>query len=386
MSDSDADHNINDRNTAVEVSAHFKQLLAVILILGAVVILGAVFVIQRELTQQRIARNWSVTEFGLATPHHNRLSADYLDADHNLIADCPADPATHVDPETLVFSYIAGSRTDQEAKIWEPLLASLEKATGLHVEHRVLSDIESQLLELRSHALHITALNTGTIPRAVNACGFVPMFAFSAGDGEIGISTQFIVPATSSIQSIQELKDQRITFTSENSNSGFKAPVVILNSDFGMKPGIEYQYGFSTSHEESIRLIKEDQIVVAPVASDMLERAVAADEIGEDDYRVIYQSERFPSAVFGCLYALSPELQSKIREAFARCSLEGTELADTFESIQFVRVNYKNDFALIRRIDDALGIKHEMNQKFVGSRPQQEVATPRRTLKASNEP
>ncbi len=350
------------------VSTQFKQLLALILILGAVVILWAVFAIQREIAQQRIAKNWSVAEFGLASPYQNRLASDYADEDHDLIADCPSDPQDRCDPERIVFSYIGGSREDEDLALWDPLIQVLEEKTSRTVEHRHFPDIESQLLELRSQALHVTALNTGVIPRAVNACGFVPLYAYGEEGKSTGIATEFIVPASSPLKSIQDLKDKRITFTSENSNSGFKAPVVILNSDFGMRPGLEYHYGFSTSHEESIRLIKEKAITVAPVASDMLQRALVAGEITKDEYRVIYDSEQFPPAVFGCLYSLAPGLQEQIREAFDACSLQDTQLGAALGATRFVSVNYKSDFALIRRIDDALGIKHQIGEQLVSTK------------------
>ena len=323
MQASDHDRNENNGPTPRAVSAQFKQLLAVILILGAVVILWAVFSIQREIAQQRIAKNWSIAEFGLATPYQNRLASNYTDQNKDLIADCPQDPQDRLNPETIVFSYIGGSREDQDRPLWEPLLQALAEKTARPVEHRQLPDVKAQLLELRSQALHVTALNTGATPAPLMFADSFPSMRMGTKGASNGISTEFIVPYSSPVQSIQDLKNKRITFTSENSNSGFKAPVVILNSDFGMRPGLEYHYGFSTSHEESIRLIKENAITVAPVASDMLQRALAAGEIMPNDYRVIYESELFPPAVFGCLYSLDPELQQKIREAFESCSLEG---------------------------------------------------------------
>lgn len=368
MQASDSHPMESDAPRPESVSTQFKQLLAIILILGAVVILWAVFSIQREISRQRAAKNWSLTEFGLATPYQNRLAGTYRDQNHDLIADCPEDPKGILVPETIVFSYIGGSLEDQDSSLWEPLIKVLEEKTSRPVEHRQFPDIESQLLEMRSQALHVTALNTGTIPRAVNACGFVPLFASGEAGKTIGLSTKFIVPQGSTLKAIQDLKGRRITFTSEDSNSGFKAPVVILNSDFGMRPGLEYHYGFSTSHEESIRLIKKNEVAAAPVASDMLQRAMASGKISEDDFRVIYESEQFPPAVFGCLYSLDPKLQQQIREAFQACSLQDTQLGAALGATHFVPIDYKNDFALIRRIDDALGIKHDITERLVSTK------------------
>ncbi len=71
--------------------------------------------------------------------------------------------------------------------------------------------------------------------------------------------------------------------------------------------------------------------------------------------RVIKESERFPPAALGYVYNLSPALASEICAAFLNFQITDPELKKQFsDSTHFVHVSFKNDFDLIRRIDDAV--------------------------------
>lgn len=163
-----------------------------------------------------------------------------------------------------------------------------------------------------------------------------------------------------------DLKGHKITFTNTTSNSGFKAPVVLFLKDFGLAPERDYTWGFSFSHDESIRGVACGELQAAAVASDMLARAEAdLDEslrVSPEQVRVIYTSERFPPAAFGYAHDLDPTLADAIRGAFLEFAWPGTSLETAFgpDATQFVPVSYKDDFAVIRLIDDAHGASYDL--------------------------
>jgi phosphonate transport system substrate-binding protein len=168
---------------------------------------------------------------------------------------------------------------------------------------------------------------------------------------------ELIVPAASPIQKLTDLKGRKITFIDFKSHSGYKAAAVKLMS-LGLLPDQDYQYGFSTSHDESIKGVAKGDYEAAPVASNLLKRAVANGTIRDDQFRRIYASERFPPAALGYAYNLSPELAEKVRSAMLDYSFAGTSLEMLFANsgdTKFVPINYKDDFAIICSIDLALG-------------------------------
>ena len=76
---------------------------------------------------------------------------------------------------------------------------------------------------------------------------------------------------------------------------------------------------------------------------------------------MIYKSELFPTAAIGVTYLLKPELTEKIKNTLLNFKWEDTGLQDLFgitgES-KFVPINFKDDWALIRKIDDTIGRKY----------------------------
>ena len=336
----------------------------VTVILPIVGIAALVFWLSKKADEQarEEIRNWPAKQFGLDKPTSNRLAAKFQDADGDLIADRPA-PDQCINPETIYFSYIPGDDTSEQVSVWGELMDAIAQATGKPVEYRSSNTVAEQLEALANGDLHITGINTGSVAKAVNVSGFVPRFVFGNEEGPFGYTMKFIVPARSELNEIKDLAGQTIVFTSADSNSGFKAPVVMLKYDYDLTLGRDYEFRFSTSHDDSIRMVAAGEASVASIASDMLERAVAAEDVDPTAVREIYSSEKFPSATIGLAHDLEQGIAKKIVAAIKEFSLEDSELAKSLglsESAKFVEIqSYKDEWALVRRTDDALGVIHE---------------------------
>ncbi|HTU25736.1 MAG TPA: phosphate/phosphite/phosphonate ABC transporter substrate-binding protein [Pirellulales bacterium] len=296
-------------------------------------------------------------EFRFKTASPRGLDAKFTDANDDLVADAPADPGKRQSPEALVFSFVAGLTAEEELKDWRDFCAHLSRVTGKPVETKTFTTLADQLEALAGGKLHVTGFNSGAVPTAVTTAGFVPVCTFGHDDGSFGVQMQFIVAARSSIKKLEDLKGKVITFTDPGSNSGCKAALALLQ-DHEMLPQRDYSWRFSLGHEESIARVASGEYEVAPVASDMLQLALAAGTIKPEQFRVIYESERFPPATMGYAHDLSDELAEKVRQAFLDFDCRGTSLQKRFDASQttrFVPVSYKQDFALIRRIDASIG-------------------------------
>jgi phosphonate transport system substrate-binding protein len=307
--------------------------------------------------------NLAMTGFRLAKSH--KLDAKFTDADANLVADPPTDPSQFVDPPTLRFAFIEEEDVEKQKKAWQPFMEYLSKATGKPVEYQMLVGETDMLKAMRDGKLDVAGFNTGSVPSAVNLCGFTPVCAVPTAQGSALTRTEIIVAPDSPLKSAADLKGHELTLTEPNSNSGYKAPLVLLHSDFGLVPLTDISLRFSGSHEASIEGIASRTYEAAAVAEDMLSRESAAGKIKSDQYRVIYSSEPFPTAGLGYVYNLKPELAAKIKDALLSFDWKGTPLEDIFNGAQqtkFVPVDYKNDWPLIRRIDDQMGTEPTIEQ------------------------
>ena len=90
----------------------------------------------------------------------------------------------------------------------------------------------------------------------------------------------------------------------------------------------------------------------------MLARAEARGEIKPEQYRVLNESELFPSAALGHAYNLKPELVEQIKTVYRDFVWTGTGLEKEFGPsgiVKFTPADYKQQWSLVRRIDDVLG-------------------------------
>jgi phosphonate transport system substrate-binding protein len=337
-------------------------ILLLMAIIPAAAIAWALYQVQvnRPVAQNRQMNEelvYNMVGLGTATPL--KLADRFTDADGDLVADPPTDVAQQVDPPTLMFSYVATNEPETYHKRFAEFVAHLSKQTGRPVEYVEFRSPEAQLNALRQGKLHVAGINTGNIPLAVNECGFVPICGLAGETGSSTYQMQIIVPADSPIQNIADLKGRELTLTEPGSNSGFKAPLVLLSKDNGLRPGRDFQIRYSNGHDQSIAGIADKTWQAAAVASDVLKRSLAQDppRITKEQFRVIYQSEDFPTAGFGYVNNLKPELAAKVKEAFFSFQWKGTGVEKEFaasEQTKFAPISFKNDFALVRRIDDAI--------------------------------
>jgi len=299
---------------------------------------------------------------GLANPVDNRLHDGFIDADADLVADPPEDSAQWIDPDVLMFSYVASAEGDAGyAQVWSEFIKHLEETTGKKVNYLKLNSPEEMLIALKAGKLHAAGLNTGGVPIAVNDCGFIPFCTPGNEGGQIGYTMKIIVPKDSELTDVRDLDGRTLTLTHKGSNSGYKAPLVILMNNFGLQPERDFYTRKSPGHDASIRGIADGTYEAAAIASDLLQRAIGRGEVTEDQVRVLYESERFVSAAIGHLHNLNPELAESIRNACANFEWSGTGLVKEFGSAgadRFVPVDYKNDWALVRHIDNAIGYRH----------------------------
>lgn len=344
--------------------------LTVLLLMLAVpvlVVLGIVYLVtvyQPEKEGTAIADQTVERMIGLSTPivGGNRLAAGFTDADNDLVADAPTDPALWIDPPTLTFSYIAQEEPEKIRDAWKPFVDHLSKITGRPVEYKLYTDSMDQLKAIRSGELHVAGLNSGSVPIAVDAAGYVPVGLVPGTSGEALTSTKFIVPAGGAIKRLEDIRGREMTYTTPLSNSGFKAPILTLLEKAKLRPGTDYKIRYSHGHGQSILGIARQEYEVAAVASDMIDRAIAAGEVKKDsDFRVVYESESFPTGSLGYVHTLKPELATKVREALLTFDWKGTSLEKELAASKkttLVPANYKNDFSLLRKIDDVTGTAH----------------------------
>lgn len=289
------------------------------------------------------------------------LDAAYCDADGDLVADTPTDEAKQVDPDTLIFAYTPVEDPAVYKEAWSDFLDHLKEKTGKEVVFFPVQNNAAQIEAMRSGRLHIAGFNTGSNPLAVNCAGFQPFTLMAGEDGSFGYEMEILTYPGSGIEKVEDIKGKQLAFTSPTSNSGFKAPSAILKSDFGMEPEKDFEAVYSGKHDNSILGVANKDYPAASIANSVLARMLARDVVKEDQIVSIYKSQTFPTTGYGTAHNLKPELQAQIRDAFFSFDWKGTSLEEEFGKngeAQFLKMNYKEFWDVIRKIDAANGVSY----------------------------
>ena len=219
----------------------------------------------------------------------------------------------------------------------------------------------AQIEAMRAGRLHIAGFGTGSVPIAVNCAGFVPFAIMGGENGILGYEMEIITYPGSGIQKPADLKGRKLAFTSPTSNSGFKAPSVLLRDEFGFETGRDYTAVFAGTHENAVLGVAYKDYDAAAIANEVMHRMVARGVVKREQLLSVYKSDTFPTAGFGVAYNLDPALAAQVREAFFSYPWAGTALEKEFANLgvsKFVPITYEKDWAVVRKVDAAMNVSY----------------------------
>ena len=313
--------------------------------------------------QVKTIKTMTVAALALFALSAQAMDPRFKDADGDLIADAPTDPKDFVDPSTLVFAYTPVEDPAVYAKVWDGFIDHLAKVTGKKVQFFPVQSNAAQIEAMRAGRLHVAGFNTGSNPLAVNCAGFVPFTLMASKDNRFGYEMEIITYPGSGIEKVEDIRGKRMAFTSETSNSGFKAPSALLREQFKMEAGKDFTPVFSGKHDNSILGVANKDYPAAAIANSVKLRMEARAVVKPEQTKVIYKSQTFPTTGYGYAYNLKPELIEKIKQAFFTFNWEGSALAAEFNKSEppqekFMPISYKQHWQVVRDIDQAMGVSY----------------------------
>lgn len=290
------------------------------------------------------------------------LDSRFADRDRDYVADIPLDPTQWVDPDTLIFAYTPVEDPAVYAEAWKDFLAHMETVTGKRVQFFPVQSNAAQIEAMRAGRLHVAGFNTGSNPLAVACAGFRPFAMMAKADGSFGYEMEIITFPGSGITSMEDLKGRTVAFTSETSNSGFKAPSALLAAQYNLQAERDFTPAFSGAHDASILGVANKDYDAAAIANSVKSRMIDRELVTADQFEVVYKSQTFPTTGYGVAHNLRPDLQALIQNAFFTFDWEGTTLQQEFQrsgEAQFIPINFREYWSVVRDIDAALGVRYE---------------------------
>ena len=289
------------------------------------------------------------------------LDESFCDNDNDLLADPPDDPSEWLDPYPLVFAYTPVEDPIVYQNAWADFIVHMEKVTKRKVELFPIQSNAAEIKAMRIGKIHVAGFNSGSNPLAVNCAGFHPFTLMAKEDNSFGYQMEIITYPGSKIERVLDIKGKLLAFTAPTSNSGFKAASAILEKNFNLIKGRDFKFTFSGRHDASILGVKNKQYPAASIAGSVRKRMFKRGLLKESDLSILYTSQTFPNTGFGYVYNLKPDLVKSIKKAFStfqwtKPNGSPSSLKAEFQSsgyTQFMPINYKKDWKIIREIDKA---------------------------------
>ena len=287
-------------------------------------------------------------------PNRGQLDTLYCDADGDLVADVPRDPARQRDPSTLVWAYTPVEDPAIYANIFKPFTDHLAQCVGKRIVYYPVQSNSAEIEAMRSGRLHFAGFSTGPTGFAVNMAGAVPFAAKGTADSVRGYNLLAVVKASSPFQKLADLKDRKVAHTSPSSNSGNLAPRVLF-PDQGLRPDTDYRPLMSGGHDKSILGVASGDYDMAAVASDVFERMATRGTIKAAEFREIYRSPVFPTSSFAHAHDLKPELARKLRDCFYAFRFPAEMQKEFNGDDRFFPISYQKDWAVVRDVAEKSG-------------------------------
>ena len=295
------------------------------------------------------------------------LDERYCDRNGDLVADAPTDPSQWVDPDTLIFGYPPGWNPVVFKEAWSDFQEHMETVTGKKVLFIPAHSNAAQIDAMRSGLSHVAGFDTGSNPLAVNCAGFVSFTIMASLNGDYGYSMEILTYPGSGIEKVEDIKGRTLAFTQPTSNSGFKAPLALLKSEFDMIPDRDFKTTFSGAHDNSILGVANKDYDAAAIANSIKFNMIKRDEIKEEDTIVLYRSQRFPTTGYGHAFNLKPELAEKVKESFMSFQWDKPDGSPTSLKVefsvsnkgQFIPITYQEHWNVIRKIDAANNVSYD---------------------------
>jgi phosphonate transport system substrate-binding protein len=289
-----------------------------------------------------------------ACVNRGQLDTIYCDANNDLVADVPADPAKQKDPSTLIFAWSPTENPAVYKAIYEPIMTHMGTCTGKRIAFFNVHSNSAQIEAQRAGRLHIALYATGAVGFAVNMAGGVPFVGMGNAQGVGGYQVFAIVKADSPYQKLADLKGKKVAHVSPSSNSGNLAPRVFF-AEQGLKPDEDYKPLMSGGHDKSILGVNLGDYDAAAVASDIYERMAARGQVKAENIRIIWKSEVFPTTGFVMSHDLKPELAKKITDCMVSYSFSDEIKKEYAGNDRFLPISYKDTWRPIRDVAERSG-------------------------------
>jgi len=236
------------------------------------------------------------------------------------LAGCGEKAATGAAQDTITFSILSTESAQNMESYWTPILADMEKQTGLKVKPFFSGSYSALIEAMRFKQVDLGWFSNQSGLEAVRRSNG-EVFARTIDDsGTDGYKSVIIVPANSPIRTVADLLkcDGTLDFGmgDKKSTSGTLAPMTYVFIPAGKKPETCFKTVLSASHQANLFAVANGRLDAATNNSTAIALNKARGEGQAERIRVIWESDTLPEDPIVWRKDLDPAIKEKLRQFF----------------------------------------------------------------------
>ncbi|MDO9473875.1 MAG: phosphate/phosphite/phosphonate ABC transporter substrate-binding protein [Caulobacter sp.] len=236
------------------------------------------------------------------------------------LAGCGGDSASKGASDTITFSILSTEDAQNMESYWTPILADMEKQTGMKVKPFFSSNYSALIEAMRFKQTDLGWFSNQSGLEAVrrsNGEVFARTFDPSGTDGYTSV---IIVPANSKIRTIDDLFkcDRTLNFGmgDKKSTSGTLAPMTYVFIPAGKKPETCFKTVLTANHQANLFAVAAGRLDAATNNSTAIRLNAQRGEGQAEKIRVIWESPTLPEDPIVWRKDLDPAVKEKLRQFF----------------------------------------------------------------------
>jgi phosphonate transport system substrate-binding protein len=198
---------------------------------------------------------------------------------------------------------------------FKPVFDAIADKFGIYFELKAGSSYAAVVKGLCEEQTDLAWYGAVTFGQAKDLCG-AELLAVDVKKGESVYYSGIYTARDSGMQSLSDLKGKSLAVGSVSSTSSFNFPMaMVLNAQIDPVKDLS-KIVIAGSHTNSIAALKEGRVDAAAASFNSWEKAVNNGIIDPSNFKVLAKSEPIPNPPMAMNKNLSPELKTKLRNAF----------------------------------------------------------------------
>ncbi len=236
------------------------------------------------------------------------------------LAGCGPKAATTGTPDTVTFSILSTESAQNMESYWAPILADMEKQTGLKVKPFFSGSYSALIEAMRFKQTDVGWFSNQSGMEAVHRSNGEVFARTFDPSGQDGYKSVIIVPANSKIRTLDDLFkcDHTLNFGmgDKKSTSGTLVPMVEVFLPRKVKPETCFKTVLSANHAANLFAVANGRLDAATNNSTALRLNKDRGEGQADRVRIIWESPTLPEDPIVWRKDLDPVVKEKVRQFF----------------------------------------------------------------------